>query len=75
MNQGGVASGLMFRKYMADLDMFLNNEFGVCIGELIIAHILWADDLILMSDSIDGLQHQLNGLFKFCSKNLLIVNG
>ena len=33
VNQGGVASGLLFRKYMADLDMFLNTEFGVCIGE------------------------------------------
>ena len=74
VNQGGVASGLLFRKYMADLDMFLNTEFGVCIGEMIIAHILWADDLILMSDTPEGLQHQLNGLFKFCSKNLLVVN-
>ena len=74
VNQGGVASGLLFRKYMADLDVFLNTEFGVCIGEMIIAHILWADDLILMSDSSEGLQHQINGLFRFCSQNLLLVN-
>ena len=74
VNQGGVASGLLFRKYMADLDMFLNTEFGVYIREMIIAHILWADDLILMSDTPEGLQHQLNGLFKICSKNLLVVN-
>ena len=40
VNQGGVASGLLFRKYMADLDVFLNTEFGVCIGEMIISHIL-----------------------------------
>ena len=33
VNQGGVASGLLFRKYMADLNMFLNTEFGVCIGK------------------------------------------
>ena len=68
VNQGGVASGLLFHKYMADLDMFLNTEFGKCIGEMIIAHILWADDLIMMSDTPEILQHQLNGLFKFCSK-------
>ena len=66
VNQGGVASGLLFRKYMADLNALLNTEFGVCIGEMIIAHILWADDLILMSDTPEGLQHQVNGLFKFC---------
>ena len=74
VNQCGVASGLLFRKYKADLDMFLNTEFGVCIGQMIIAHILWADDLILMSDTPEGLQNQLNGLFKCCSKNLLVVN-
>ena len=75
VNQGGVASGLLFfRKYMADLNAFLNTEFGVCIGEMIIAHILWADDLILMSDTPEGLQHQVNGLFKFCSKKPLVVN-
>ena len=49
-------------------------ELGVCIGEMIIAHILWADDLILMSDSPEGLQHQINGLFRFFSQNLLLVN-
>ena len=74
MDQGGVASGLLFRKYTADLRVFLNTEFGVCIGEMIISHILWADDLILMSDSPEGLQHQINGLFRFCSQNLLLVN-
>ena len=74
VNQGGVASGLLFRKYMADLGVFLNTEFGVCIGEMITAHTLLADDLILMSDSPEGLQHQINGLFRFCSQNLLLVN-
>ena len=54
INQGGVASSLLFRQYMADLNMFLNTEFGVCIAEIIIAHILWVDDLILMSDTPKG---------------------
>ena len=74
VNQGGVASGLLFRKYMADLDVFLNTEFGVCIGEMIIVHILWADDLILMPDSPECLQHHIKGLLRFCTKNLLLVN-
>ena len=38
------------------------------------AHLLWADDLVLISDSESGLQKQLDGLSKFCSKNLMIVN-
>ena len=57
VNQGGVASSLLFRKCMADLNAFLNTEFGLCNGEMIIAHILWADDLILMSDTLEGMQH------------------
>ena len=36
--------------------------------------LLWADDLILLSDSVSGLQKQLNGLFRFCSDNMMIVN-
>ena len=74
VNQGGVASGLLFRKYMADLDSYLSTEHGVCINNEIIAHLLWADDLILFSDSFRGLQVQLDGLNQFCSNNHMIVN-
>ena len=74
VNQGGNASGLMFRKYMADLSEYISNAVGVCIGDVVIAHLLWADDLILFSDSEKGLQTQLDVLFKFCSNNMMIVN-
>ena len=74
VNQGGNVSGLLFRKYLADLDEYLCKEVGVCLGDTIIAHLLWADDLILVTDSIKGLQKQLDGLFNFCSDNMMIVN-
>ena len=74
VNQGGIASGLMFRKYMSDLSDYLFKEFGVVIEDVIIAHILWADDLILFSDSAKGIQRQLDGLRKFCASNKVIVN-
>ena len=74
VNQGGISSGLMFRKYMSDLSTYLSKEVGIVISNEIIAHILWADDLILFSDSPTGLQKQLNGLLKFCSNNKIIVN-
>ena len=41
VNQGGIASGFLFRKYMSDLGTFLDSECGICVGEKIIAHILW----------------------------------
>ena len=74
VNQGGIASGFMFRRYMADLSDYLKHEFGVCTDELIIVHLLWADDLILLSDSVEGLQTQLNGLLEFCANNHMLVN-
>ena len=74
VNQGGNVSGLLFRKYMADLSEYLYTEVGICLGDSIVAHLLWADDLILLSDSVNGLQKQLNGLFRFCSDNMMIVN-
>ena len=59
---------------MADTGEYLNKSFGVCIEEIIIFHLLWADDFILISDSIQGLQKQLNGLLIYCSKNLIVAN-
>ena len=59
---------------MSDLSTYLSKKVGIAISNEIIAHILWADDLILFSDSPTGLQKQLNGLLKFCSNNKIIVN-
>ena len=74
VNQGGVASGILFRKYMADLESYLSTAHGICINEEIIVHLLWADDFILFSDTFHGLQIQLDGLKQFCSNNHMIVN-
>ena len=73
-NQGGPLSPNMFRFILTDLREFLDIEFGIVLEEETIAHLLWADDLVLMSDSQVGLQTQLNNLFKFCSKFQMIVN-
>ena len=59
---------------MSDLSQYLTSELGVCIGENVIGHLLWADDLISFSDSITGLQRQFNGLMHFLSFNKMIVN-
>ena len=74
VNQGGNGSGLFFRKYMADLSNYLKSEFGVTISSTILAHILWADDLILLSDTLNGIRKQLDGLKSFCGKNQMSVN-
>ena len=74
VNQGGAASGILFRKYLQDLDEYLKKDAGVCIGETLVAHLLWADDLVLFSNTKKGIQKQLNGLKHFCANNKMIVN-
>ena len=59
---------------MADLGNYLNSEYGVVLSDEIIVHLLWADDLILFSDTQQGLQKLLNGLQKFCHNNHMVVN-
>ena len=59
---------------MADLSECLYTDVGICLGDSIVAHLLWVDDLILLSESVIGLQKQLNGLFRVCSDNMMIVN-
>ena len=68
VNQGGIASGLSFRKYMADMVYYLKSRFGVCMGQSIIMHLVWADDLVFISDTCAGLQKQLDRLENFCTK-------
>ena len=70
VNQGGSASDVLFRRYMADIREYLCSHVGVCVEEIIIIHLLWADGIILISDSRNGLQKQLNGLLKYCAKKL-----
>ena len=74
VNQGGIASGFLFRMYMSDLKQYLDYKVGVCISKTILMHLLWADDLILFSVAPNGLQKQLNGLYTFCANNHMIVN-
>ena len=74
VNQGGNASPIMFREYMADLNDYMGEHCGICVLDTIIMHLLWADDLILMSETTKGLQTLLHGLEKFSSNNQTVVN-
>ena len=40
VNQGGVASGLPFCKYVQDTSDYLSKELGVCISQEIVVHLL-----------------------------------
>ena len=73
-NQCGPLSPSMFRFMLGDLKHYLHSKHGIVIGNHVLVHLLWADDMVLFADSPSGLQEQLDGLFKFCSRFQMIVN-
>lgn len=75
VNQGGPNSPRLFNKFLSDLSQFLSSLYGINIADnLILLHLLWADDLLIVSDTEEGLQSQIDGVHKFCSQSHMIVN-
>ena len=56
VRQGGILSPYLFNVYMDDLSTRLNNlKIGCSLGEFFINHLMYADDLVLISPSTRGL--------------------
>ena len=78
MKQGCPASPLLFGLYLDELETLLEDasEHIDCprLAQLLIAILMFADDIALFSYSPRGLQHQLNILQEFCTARGLKVN-
>ena len=72
--QGGMISPKLFTEYLHDIGEYLDHPSGIVVYEILLYYLLYADDLVLCADSTEGLQKQLDGLFKFCKKLHLLVN-
>lgn len=60
VRQGGIISPYLFNIYVDDLSLALNErKVGLHAGSKLINHIMYADDLVLMSPSSRGLQKLL----------------
>ena len=74
--QGCVLSPLLFNIFLADLQ----NELDSCNDNVKlndnkeISCLMWADDILILSESEDGLQRKLNTLGVYCVTNKLSVN-
>lgn len=65
VRQGGILSPVLFCLYMSDLSQELNAcRTGCMIGSTLVNHLMYADDLVVLSPSSEGLQELLN----VCSK-------
>ena len=57
IKQGGIISPPLFNLYMDKLSQSLNGmSIGCCINNCVINHLIYADDLVLFSPSVKGLQ-------------------
>ena len=60
VRQGGILSPYLFNVYMDDLSERLNKCMTGCvIGEIILNHLMYADDLVILSPYSAGLQQLL----------------
>ena len=65
VRQGGILSPVLFNMYMDELSLLLNTcGTGCRVGDLVISHLMYADDLVIFSPYSAGLQQ----LLKICTQ-------
>ena len=76
VKQGDVLSPLLFNFYIDDLIKKFNNNITdpVQVGDLSLNILLYADDIVLIAESKNGLQNCLNILAEYCLTWKLQVN-
>ena len=73
--QGGVLSPQLFNVYIDGLSDILNKStIGGSLGGKRINHLLYADDLCIVSLSSAGLQHLLSICDQYCATHSLTFN-
>ena len=76
VKQGDVLRPLLFHYFINNLvdDLNKDNTDPVVIGDTSVNILLYADDIVLLSQSKEGLQNSLNILHDFCYTWKLKVN-
>jgi len=61
VRQGGVLSPIFFSIYMDNLSVSLSSCFiGCYVSNVLCNHLFYADDIVLLCPSVQGLQHLIN---------------
>ena len=75
VRQGGILSPYLFNLYMDDLSCSLNKlKIGLCINSQVINHMMYADDLVLLSPSVKGLQKVIDLCFNYGNDHRIKFN-
>ena len=75
LKQGCLLSTTLLNLFLNDLSLRLNQSgIGVHIEEMIINHLLYADDLVLIAETESDLQILLDILGSWCTSNKMTIN-
>ncbi|CAG2245226.1 unnamed protein product [Mytilus edulis] len=75
VRQGDNLAPTLFALFIDELVPLINGlSCGALIGDDMISCLLYADDLVLISGTVDGLQNQLNALNDWTKTQLMNVN-
>jgi hypothetical protein len=73
--QGDVLSPNLFKIFVNDLILYFNTDCKpVHLNDALLYCLMYADDLVLLSESKDGLQNSLDWLNRFCKEWGLQIN-
>ena len=62
--QSGMLSPKLFTEFLQDISESFDQGQGIPVDTLLIVYLLFADDLVLFSDSANRLQKQSTALYK-----------
>ena len=75
VRQGQNDSPTVFSVFLNSLaESIKEANFGITVGEVIISILLYADDIVLLSETEEKLQQMLNILNSWCAKWRMKVN-
>jgi hypothetical protein len=78
VKQGCPLSPTLFGIYIDELESFLHEHIqegdGCLLHQVLISLLLFADDLVLLASTPEGLQRQIDALASFCDLRQLMVN-
>ena len=77
VKQGDSLSPTLFNIFVDDIESsFINNSNTepVSLGYHVFNHLLYADDLVILSESPKGLQNCINSLNNYCENSKLNIN-